>query len=309
MQCGGKNSRYNSLTVDGVRMNDSFGLNDNGYPTERMPFSYDAISQVTVELAPFDVEYGGFSACNINAVTKSGGNEFSGSAFYDYTSDDLRGDKLEGDSIQTGTYTEKRYGVTFGGPIIQDKLFFFAAYEKLEGANLFDRGPIGSGAVNEVDVTQAELDEIADIANEFYLYDPGSIPSSIPTTKTRSCSSSWTGTSTTSSVWRSPTTTTTAATSPSRTVTSANSSSPIISTSVAPNSIPTSARCIPTGPTISPLRFALGYLELDNRQISVGRYRLRRDPGASRQRPRSSISAETTADSRTSSNTTSRQSL
>jgi hypothetical protein len=70
VQCAGKNSRFNSLTVDGVRMNDSFGLNSNGYPTERMPFSYDAINQVAVEMAPFDVQYGGFSACNINAVTK-----------------------------------------------------------------------------------------------------------------------------------------------------------------------------------------------------------------------------------------------
>jgi outer membrane receptor for ferrienterochelin and colicin len=179
VQCGGKNSRFNSLTVDGVRMNDSFGLNSNGYPTERMPFSYDAINQVAVELAPFDVEYGGFSACNINAVTKSGGNEFFGSVFYDYTSDSLRGDKLEGQSIQSGSYDENRYGVTFGGPIIQDKLFFFAAYEKLDGANLFDRGPIGSGAVNEVLVTQAELDEIARIAREVYFYDPGTIPSSM----------------------------------------------------------------------------------------------------------------------------------
>ena len=67
VQCAGKNPRYNSLTVDGVRMNDAFGLNSNGYPTERMPFSYDAINQVSVELAPFDVIYGGFSACNINA--------------------------------------------------------------------------------------------------------------------------------------------------------------------------------------------------------------------------------------------------
>lgn len=180
VQCGGKNSRFNALTVDGVRLNDSFGLNSNGYPTERMPFSFDAISQVAVELAPFDVEYGGFSACNINAVTKSGGNTFSGSAFYDYTSDDLRGDSLEGDSIETGDYTEDRYGVTFGGPIIQDRLFFFAAYEKLEGSNLFDRGPLGSGAVNEIDITQAELDDIVRIANDLYLYDPGPVLQSSP---------------------------------------------------------------------------------------------------------------------------------
>ena len=109
-------------------------------------------------------------------MTKSGGNNCSGSVFYDYTGDSLRGDKLEGDSIQTGDYTEERYGINFGGPIIQDKLFFFAAYEKLEGANLFDRGPIGSGTVNEIMVTQAELDEIVSIANTLYQYDPGSIP-------------------------------------------------------------------------------------------------------------------------------------
>ncbi len=178
VQCAGKNSRFNSLTVDGVRMNDSFGLNSNGYPTERMPFSFDAINQVSVEMAPYDVQYGGFSACNINAVTKSGSNSFSGSAFYDFTNDSLRNDSLEGDKFNTGSFDEKRYGITIGGPIIQDKLFFFVAYEKLDGANLFDRGPIGSGAVNEIDVTQAELDLIASIALSNYQYDVGITPTS-----------------------------------------------------------------------------------------------------------------------------------
>lgn len=178
VQCGGKNSRFNSLTVDGVRMNDAFGLNSNGYPTERMPFSYDAINQVSVELAPFDVEYGGFTACNINAVTKSGSNEFSGGTFWDYTNDGFRGDSLEGDPITTGDYSENRFGFNLGGPLIEDRLFFFLAYEKLEGANLFDRGPIGSGAVNEIDISQEELDEILDIARTVYQYDPGQIPNS-----------------------------------------------------------------------------------------------------------------------------------
>jgi outer membrane receptor for ferrienterochelin and colicin len=176
VQCAGKNPRYNSLTVDGVRMNDAFGLNSNGYPTERMPFSYDAINQVSVELAPFDVIYGGFSACNINAVTKSGGNSWSGGAFYDYTADNLRGDELEGDRVVGAAFDEQRYGVNFGGPIIKDKLFFFVAAEKLDGVNLFDRGPIGSGAIDEVGVTQAELDEIARIARDVYQYDVGFIP-------------------------------------------------------------------------------------------------------------------------------------
>lgn len=181
VQCAGASPRFNSLTVDGVGLNDNFGLNSNGYPTERMPFSYDAIQQVAVELAPFDVEYGAFTACNINAVTKSGSNEFHGSAFIDYTSDSMRGKSLEGDSFGVGDYSEKRYGATLGGPIIEDKLFFFAAYEKLEGAQLFDRGPAGSGRAREVEgVSQAQFDRIVSIANTVYGYDGGGLPESLP---------------------------------------------------------------------------------------------------------------------------------
>ncbi len=180
IQCGGANPRFNSLTVDGVRLNDNFGLNSNGYPTQRIPFSFDAIEQIAVELAPFDVQYGGFTACNVNAVTKSGTNEFHGTAFADYTDDGLRGDSLEGDSFDTGDFDETRYGISLGGPIIKDKLFFFTAYEKLEGADLFDRGPAGSGAAREVDgVSQAQFDEILDIAQNIYGYDPGGLPSSL----------------------------------------------------------------------------------------------------------------------------------
>jgi hypothetical protein len=173
VQCNGANPRYNSLTVDGIRLNDGFGLNSNGYPTQRMPFPYDAINSVAVELAPMSVIYGGFSACNINAVTKSGENEFFGSAFIDYGSDDLRGDKLEGDSVQVQSYDETRYGFEFGGPILQDKLFFYVAYEQYDGADLNNRGALGTGAVNEVLVTQAELDEIAEISRSVYGFDPG----------------------------------------------------------------------------------------------------------------------------------------
>jgi outer membrane receptor for ferrienterochelin and colicin len=179
VQCGGKNPRFNSLTLDGVRLNDGFGLNSNGYPTERQPFPFDAIEQVAVELSPFDVEYGGFTACNINAVTKSGTNEFHGSAFIDYTSDDFQGDSLEGSSVRANPFDEYRYGAQIAGPIIKDTLFFSVAYEKLEGANTFDRGPIGSGAINEVNITQAELDEIARIARDVYGYDVGEIPTSL----------------------------------------------------------------------------------------------------------------------------------
>eukprot|EP00657_Telonema_sp_P-1_P006901 TRINITY_DN26398_c0_g1_i1.p1 TRINITY_DN26398_c0_g1~~TRINITY_DN26398_c0_g1_i1.p1 ORF type:complete len:579 (-),score=104.35 TRINITY_DN26398_c0_g1_i1:156-1892(-) len=183
VQCAGANPRFNSLTVDGVGLNDNFGLNSNGYPTERIPFSFDAIQQVAVELAPFDVEYGAFTACNINAVTKSGTNEFHGSAFFDYTSDSLQGSTLEGDKFDNGDFSEKRFGATLGGPIIKDKLFFFTSYERLEGAQQFDRGPAGSGRPRQVSgVSQAQFDEIVGIANDIYGYDPGGLPASLPIT-------------------------------------------------------------------------------------------------------------------------------
>lgn len=181
IQCAGANPRFNSMTVDGVRMNDNFGLNRNGYPTTRQPFPFDAIQQVSVELAPYDVQYGGFTGCNINAVTKSGGNEFFGSFFYDYTNDSMKGDSLEGDDIDNGSFSEKRYGASFGGPIIKDKLFFFAAYEKLEGVQQFNRGAADSGAGDTVNgVSVAQLAEIAEIAQSVYGYDVGGFPSTLP---------------------------------------------------------------------------------------------------------------------------------
>jgi len=182
IQCAGANPRFNSLTVDGVRMNDNFGLNSNGYPTERQPFPYDAIQEVSVEVAPFDVQYGGFSACNINAVTKSGENEFHGSLFFDYSNDSMKGDEIEGDPVDNGEYTKERYGFSLGGPILKDTLFFFVAYEYLEEANLFDRGPTGSTSFGRIipGVNQAQLDEIAAIAQSVYGYDPGGFPSSLP---------------------------------------------------------------------------------------------------------------------------------
>lgn len=172
--CGGSSPRSSGLTVDGVRMNDSFGLNFNGYPTVRMPFSFSSLDQVTVEIAPFDVQFGGFTGCNINAVTKSGTNELHGSVFYDYSNDSMRGDKIEGEDIDTGDYSEKRYGFDVGFPLIQDKLFVFAAYEKLEGAQIFQYDALNN------QISQAELDRAIQIAQDVYGYDAGGMPASMP---------------------------------------------------------------------------------------------------------------------------------
>jgi outer membrane receptor for ferrienterochelin and colicin len=181
INCAGANSRFNSFTLDGARMNDNFGLNRNGWPTERQPFPFDSIQQIAVEMAPFDVEYGGFSACNINAVSKSGDNEWHGSVFYDYTNDSMKGDKIQDDRVDNGNYDEKRYGFSLSGPILKDRLFFFVAGEKLEGVEQFARGYAGSGAATEVEgVSQAQWEEILDIAQSVYGYEPGGLPRTLP---------------------------------------------------------------------------------------------------------------------------------
>jgi hypothetical protein len=175
INCGGGNPRFNSLTLDGVRMNDNFGLSSNGYPTIRAPFSFDSIEQVSAELAPFDVQYGGFTSCNINAITKSGGNEVHGAVFFDYTSDSMQGDSIEGEDYDTGNYTEKRYGFNVGLPLIEDKLFLFTSYEKLEGIQQFNYGGLTSGSV-----TTDDLSRVQAASQSLYGYDAGSMPSSAP---------------------------------------------------------------------------------------------------------------------------------
>ncbi len=174
IQCGGGNPRFNSLTLDGAKMNDNFGLNDNGYPTTRVPFSYDSIDQVSVELAPFDVKYGSFTSCNINAVTKSGTNEVHGGVFFDYTNDSMKGDTAKGKDIPTGSFSEKRYGFNVGFPILEDKVFAFVSYEKLEGAEIFEYQPLGN------QISQADVDRVVKITKDVYSYDAGSMPGNMP---------------------------------------------------------------------------------------------------------------------------------
>ncbi len=180
VNCGGKHPRFNSISLDGVSHNDRFGLNDNGYSTATgLPFPYDALAQISVELAPFDVTYGSFSACSINAVTRSGTNEWDGNVFFEYTNEDMRGDSIgDGRDFSTADYNDRKYGITLGGPIIEDSLFIFAAYEKTEKPRFLARGHDGQGVGDDRDwLSAADYNRIVSIARTVYDYDPGGSPS------------------------------------------------------------------------------------------------------------------------------------
>jgi hypothetical protein len=124
----GQSNRFNSVMLDGVRINDQFGLDSSGVQSFRNPVAFEAIEAITVELSPYDARKSGFTGAAINAVTKSGTNEFSGSAYYYYYDDGLRGDVNGRDDF----FEETTWGATLGGPIIKDKLFFFVYYEEFE---------------------------------------------------------------------------------------------------------------------------------------------------------------------------------
>ncbi len=184
VNCIGKHPRFNAISLDGVAQNDRFGLNSNGYATATgMPFPYESIAQVSAELAPFDVTYGGFTACNVNAVTKSGTNEWTGSVFYEFTNESLRGDEVTGNdgitrSLGSPDYDEETYGFSVGGPIIEDTLFIFGAYEETEQPEFIGMGFAGSGNGEERDwLSSADYNLINSIASNSYNYETGGQPS------------------------------------------------------------------------------------------------------------------------------------
>lgn len=164
----GTNNRYNSLTIDGIKFNDLFGLNANGFPSQRSPISVDALETLSVEVAPYDVEFSGFTGGTVNVLTKSGQNDFFGSAYYFYSDDDMAGTQVNGNEV-TQTFSEKTWGVTLGGPIIEDKLFFFASYEEFEAEQLLAEFNL-PGA--ESGVSQATYDQVRQITQDVYGFDP-----------------------------------------------------------------------------------------------------------------------------------------
>lgn len=131
VQALGINNRYNTITLDGAKINDSFGLNSSGLFSLNNPFSLDAIEQFSVSLTPYDVRQSGFAGADINAVSKSGTNEFHGTIYDIFTDQNWQGKDVSGTNIgKRSPLKERTYGFTFGGPIFKDRLFFFTNFEK-----------------------------------------------------------------------------------------------------------------------------------------------------------------------------------
>ena len=168
---GGAHPRTNDIRVDGVSFNDDFGLNDNGYPSQRSPINFGSIDQLAVKVAPASVEYAQFRGGVIDIVTKGGTNEFTGDIAYFDRGDSLMGDKLEGEDVDIKK-DDTSYELALGGPIIKDKLFFFVTYSESEIANPLRYGIEGSGAENILNVTADQANQVRNAIKDVIGLDP-----------------------------------------------------------------------------------------------------------------------------------------
>ena len=173
---GGRNWLYNNITLDGSYFNNSFGLDDPapGGQTATEPVPYDAVEQVTVQVAPFDVRQSGFTGASINTVTRSGTNRWKVSGFAFHRNDNLTGNKVSGNEVSANPdLSVGQYGFSVGGPIIQDKLFFFFSGELTQrddpGSN-FVPSSGGTQGFGESRVELATLEEISSRLQDQYGY-------------------------------------------------------------------------------------------------------------------------------------------
>ena len=180
---GGGNYRSSYVTVDGAAFNNAFGIGAN-LPAGGAPISLDAIEQMSVNITPFDVRQSGFTGGAINAVTKSGTNDFHVSVYDYYTSSAVRGYKIEGDDLNKSDMLDNTVGFTIGGPIVKNKLFFFVNAEYtsdvVEGSNKVVSTATGSridpNFVPNTDVvrpTQEFMEEVLNTLDTKYGYNPG----------------------------------------------------------------------------------------------------------------------------------------
>jgi hypothetical protein len=174
MFIAGRNNRYNSIQIDGAVNNDLFGLSSSGTPgggSGTQPVSLDAIQQIQVLVSPYDIRQSGFTGGGVNAVTRSGTNDFEGSLFGTKRDPSYVGKGPFGTKV--GEFTQDQYGGRLGGPIWRDKLFFFASGE----ANKRD-DPNGTSADGSTGIVYSGTPSAADVASFLqskYGYDSGSL--------------------------------------------------------------------------------------------------------------------------------------
>ena len=174
---GGRNSQYNNYSLDGAIFNNPFGLDaaQPGGQSDAQAVSLDAIDQIQVSLAPYDVTQAGFTGAGVNAVTKSGTNKLTGTAFAFFRNKNMVGTKVKDATVFRGDLSALQTGFALGGAIIKDKLFFFANFE-LErrsdlGSNfLANRGLAGP---NVSRVLASDLDNISNLLRQTYQYETG----------------------------------------------------------------------------------------------------------------------------------------
>ncbi|MBL7027336.1 MAG: TonB-dependent receptor [Candidatus Marinimicrobia bacterium] len=174
---GGRNNLYNNFSLDGSIFNNPFGL-DYAVPggqTEAQPVSLDAIEQVQVSIAPFDVREGGFTGAGINAVTKSGTNTFKASVYHYLRNEALVGTKVGDVETENLDFATSQSGISLGGPIIKDKLFYFVNFEA-ERRDQLAHNFIADDGSTGANVTSVDADSIAMVQarlRDYWDYEPG----------------------------------------------------------------------------------------------------------------------------------------
>jgi hypothetical protein len=179
---GGANDRYNNILVDGATLNDVFGLG-SGTPGSQAgvssPISIDAIQEFNVDIAPFDVVNNNFTGGQVNAITKSGTNTYTGTVYFQTRNENMVGNFDQNDGYQEvmsedyPEFAEQYYGLTAGGPIIKDKLFFFVNAELRRETQPLTTGINGSGAATVFPADPSLFNQVNNIMQSNYSYDPG----------------------------------------------------------------------------------------------------------------------------------------
>jgi hypothetical protein len=178
MQFGGQDNRLNNITVDGSYFNNSFGLAGTpGDRTQVAPISLDAIEQVQVNIAPYDVRQGNFVGAGVNTVTRSGTNSFRASAYHQFRDQGLVGTTAKEATINPGTFNYRNSGGWVGGPVLTNRLFFFGNYEDelLEEPGTTFRANLGGepsgGGVTRV--LASDLDALSAFLRQNFGYETG----------------------------------------------------------------------------------------------------------------------------------------